>query len=268
MSGSPPPPILELDAVSFVRDGRSIIDDLTWRVRRGEQWAVIGANGSGKTTLLQLVTGYLWSTSGHRRVLGETLGRTDVRALRRRVGWVSSSLLTRFPSESTAEDIVVSGRFASLGVYEPVSPADRADAREALERLGALEVATSPWRVLSQGERQRTLIARALMARPDLLVLDEPCAGLDLGARERFLAMIQSMASGGAGPSLVMVTHHVEEIVPGFDRVLLLKEGRALAAGPAEEVLTSPNLTKTLGIALTVERRDGRWTTRLDGGRR
>jgi len=256
--------IVELDAVSFVRGGRRIIDNVSWRVDRGRHWILLGANGSGKTTLLQLITGYLWRNGGRARVLGHTLGETDLRALRRRIGWVSSAIEHRFPARAPARDVVVSGKFASIGLYyDPIEEADTRRAGEVLASGGCASLAERAWGVLSQGERQRVMIARALMASPALLILDEPCAGLDLAARERFLEMLERLARRPEAPTLLMVTHHVEEITPAFENALLLKEGRVVAAGPANETLTSERLSDTMGIDLIVERDGGRFRARV-----
>jgi iron complex transport system ATP-binding protein len=224
---------------------------------------MLGANGSGKTSLLSALTGYLMPTTGHLTVLGETYGQSDWRELRKRIGLVSSSVRQLMSEEEPALDTVVSGKYALIDFWGIPSRADRVQARRWLEQVECAYLAARPWRVLSQGERQRVLIARALMARPRLLILDEPCAGLDPAAREQFLQFLQRLGRAAHAPTLVLVTHHVEEIMPVFSHVLLLRAGRVLAAGKKARVLTGPLLSRTFNTPVKLRRQAGRFTLKL-----
>jgi len=255
----PPPLILSLNSLGITRDGTRILADLSWSVRRGEHWVILGANGSGKTSLLSALTGYLTPTSGEVEVLGQRYGASDWRELRRAIGIVSSSVRQMMHEEEPALESVISGKFAMIDFRGRPDPRDRARALRILRQVEAARLAGRPWRVLSQGERQRILIGRALMARPRLLILDEPCAGLDPLAREHFLQFIQRLGARRNSPALILVTHHVEEIMPVFSHVLLLKAGRLLAAGPRENVLASGPLSQTFGARVTLRRAAGRY---------
>jgi iron complex transport system ATP-binding protein len=234
--------VIELNALHVERES-VILDRIDWCVRRGENWAILGANGSGKTSMLRVLTGYLPPTSGEIRVLGETYGRFDWRVLRERIGLVSSSVHQMMDDNESALKAVISGRYAQIGYWGEVSPRDRRDGLSILRRVEAYALRDRPWRYLSQGERQRVLIGRALMAAPKLLILDEPCAGLDPVARERFLQFLARLYRQRSAPTMVLVTHHVEEIVALFSHVIILKSGAVLAAGPRVRVLNSANLS-------------------------
>ena len=241
--------------------GRTVIlHDLDWRFARGEHWVILGANGSGKTSLLKALTGYLSPSAGKISLLGERYGAADWRDLRLKIGVVTSAFAASIPAAEPAIETVISGKFAQLDLWAPVTRADRADATRLLRTAGLMRLAEREWTFLSQGERQRVLIARSLMARPQLLILDEPCAGLDPVAREKFLQFVDTLARrrGAKSPGLVLVTHHVEEITPAFTHVLLLREGRVVAAGPRETTLTSANLSTTFGSPLKLIRDGGR----------
>ena len=209
-------------------------------MRPGEHWVILGANGSGKTSLLSALTGYLTPTTGEVEVLGERYGASDWRELRRKVGIVSSSVRQMMHDEEAALESVISGKFAMIEFWGKSTRADRAEALRILKMVECERLAARPWRVLSQGERQRVLIGRALMARPRLLILDEPCAGLDPVSREHFLQFIERLGRQRNSPALVLVTHHVEEIMPVFTHVLLLKGGQVLAQGPARRACWPP----------------------------
>ena len=254
---------INLEKVCLRRNGKEILRDVDWRMRRGENWAIIGANGSGKTTLLQIAGGVLFPTSGRAEVLGGRFGSCDLFAIRRRVGWVSSALQARMPTSDSALDIVASGLKATFGLVYEYTEADREKAEAALDRLGLGDRASALFGVLSQGEQQKTLFARATMANPDLLILDEACSGLDLQARESFLRVVDGMMAAGDGPGVIMVTHHIEEIPPGIGHALILKDGRALAAGPVAETVNSAILTEAFGIDVHVEQRNGRFWARV-----
>ncbi|NUM56550.1 MAG: ATP-binding cassette domain-containing protein [Candidatus Hydrogenedentes bacterium] len=254
--------ILSLDSIGFVRDSRTILNCVSWTVRRGEHWAILGANGSGKTTLLKIVTGYEWASEGTLDVLGNRFGETDVRALRRHVGWVSASIEQRLPADDDALDVVLSGIDASLGLYRHFDRDERNAALAALAGVGGDHLAHRKFGVLSQGEQQRVLIARALAARPALLLLDEPCAGLDPAARHHFLRDIGNLAQTPTAPALVLVTHHIEEIGPWINRVLILARGAVLAQGTPEETLTAPILSEAFAAPCEVTFEHGSY--RLD----
>ena len=252
--------VLALARVDLVREGRTILHRIDWRVRRGERWAVLGPNGSGKTTLLRVASLYLHPSSGTVDVLGERLGRTDTRELRRHAQLTSAALADMLQPKLRAEDVVVSGKYAALAPWwHRYTAADRRKARALLDRFGCRALAGAAFGTLSSGERQRVLLARTLMSDPALWLLDEPTAGLDLGGREQLVAMLGAVAADGGPPSIAMVTHHVEEIPPAFTHALLLAGGRVQAAGPVEEVLTSDRLSRCFGVPLTLERRNGRW---------
>ncbi len=259
---APVPAVLEVRELAIERD-TAILRRVDWTVRPGEHWVVLGANGSGKTSLLSALTGYLTPSSGEVTVLGRKFGEFDWRELRKAVGLVSSSIRQRIDDGETALEIVVSGKTAMLNFWGRITAADRKRALELLRQVDGRALAERPWLFLSQGERQRVLIARALMAELRLLILDEPCAGLDPVAREQFLRFIGKLMRRKDGPTLILVTHHVEEIMPEFSHVLVIKGGRTLAAGPVAETLTSRLLSETFGARLTLSRRKGRYQLQL-----
>jgi len=237
-----PTPVFELEAVGFRRDGRDILATIGWRVDPGSRWAILGPNGCGKSTLLGLITGSLWPTSGTIRREGEEL--VDLPTFGRRIGLVNEFVAARIPDDEPVADTVLSGRFAQLGLTlfpgMEITADDHGHARNGLDCVGCSHLADRPFGVLSQGERQRVAVARALAAEPACLVLDEPCAALDPGARERFLGWLGDFLRREADPAVILVTHHVEEILPEFDRTLVLAAGSVLAAGPTTEVPTQP----------------------------
>jgi len=251
-------PLVAVDGLTVHRESSVILDRISWAMRPGEHWVLLGANGSGKTSLLMALTGYLMPTAGHITVLGRTFGETDWRELRREIGIVSSNLRQRIEEAESAREVVASGKYAMLNFWGTLTRADIRDGHAWLERVGCAHLARRPWAVLSQGERQRVLIARALVAAPRLLILDEPCAGLDPVARERFLAFIESLTRQPGGAGLVLVTHHVEEITPGFTHALLLRDGRTIAQGPRQLTLTSARLSQVFGEPVALRRRAGR----------
>jgi iron complex transport system ATP-binding protein len=254
----PRPPLIEIKGLRVVRDN-TILECVDWRVERNQHWVILGANGSGKTSLLRALAGYLPPTAGDIAMLGETYGRSDWRVLRTRVGLVSSALYHMMEDNETALKAVLSGRFAQFGLWEAVTPAQTAEALRILRQIECTALRDRPWGFLSQGERQRILIGRALMARPRLLILDEPCAGLDPIAREQFLRFIERLARRPSGPALVLVTHHTEEITPSFSHVLVLKAGCVIGSGPKEALLSSRTLTQAFGAPVTLRRQHGRY---------
>lgn len=254
-----PAPVISIGQLRVERDSL-ILDSIDWTVERGQHWVILGANGSGKTSLLSTLTGYMPLTAGTISMLGETYGQTDWRELRKRVGIVSSSVHQMMAGHETAVDVVISGRHAMIGMWGEIRAEERAQALKILHQIEAEPILERPWRVLSQGERQRVLIGRALMARPQLLILDEPCAGLDPVAREHFLQFVERLARNATAPTLVLVTHHVEEITPAFTHVLILKGGRVLAQGAKSKMLTSATLSRAFHAPLKLRHKRGRYS--------
>ena len=254
---------LRLRGVGVTRDGRDLLDAVDWTVRAGERWVLLGANGSGKTTLLRVAAMYIHPTRGTVDVLGHRVGRVDVRRLREHVGFASAALANMLRSDIAAVDVVVTARHGALEPWwHQYTDADRDQARACLDRMGVARFADHTFGTLSSGERQRVLVARTLMTSPDLLLLDEPSAGLDLRAREELVARLDDLASDPATPPVVFVTHHVEEIPPSFTHVLLLAGGRVAASGPLACTLTGESLSAAFGLSLALEERDGRWWAR------
>lgn len=251
--------MLEVSSLRIQRGRTTILDNVSWRVERGQHWVILGANGSGKTSLLSGLTGYLMPTAGEISVLGERYGRTDWRELRKKIGLVSSSVRQMMHDEEPALDTVISGKYAMIDFWGKASTRDRADARRILQQIECAHIAERPWLVLSQGERQRVFIGRALMARPRLLILDEPCAGLDPAAREHFLQFLQRIGRRKDAPTLVLVTHHVEEIMPVFSHVLILKGGHVLAAGTKAATLKGKLLSEAFDERMKLTREKGRY---------
>jgi iron complex transport system ATP-binding protein len=242
-----------------------ILAKIDWRVEAGQHWVILGANGSGKTSLLSTMTGYLPLTDGTISVLGETYGKTDWRDLRMRIGIVSSAIQQLMPANETALDAVISGKRAMIGLWGDTATDERSRAFEILRQTEATQIEDRQWRFLSQGERQRVLIGRALMAKPELLILDEPCAGLDPVAREQFLQFIERLSHDTDAPSLVLVTHHVEEIMPGFSHVLILKSGRVLASGSKDRVMSAEKLSEAFGATLRLTQVANRYSLAVVG---
>jgi len=255
--------VIDLHHVSWQRKDRWVLREVNWQVRSGEHWCLFGMNGSGKTTLLNIINGYIWPTEGTVKVLGQSFGQVDLRELRRQIGWVSSSLQAKLHGEDRVEEIVLSGRFASIGLYDQVTDQERTAARELLAVMGCLPLADRAYLTLSQGEQQRVLIARALMARPRLLILDEPCSGLDLLGREQLLATIEQLAKRPDAPTLIYVTHHLEEVLPCFSHTMLLRDGQVFQTGPTEELLQPEVLSDFLGQPVEVQRWQQRYWVML-----
>ncbi|EAG3566232.1 ABC transporter ATP-binding protein [Listeria monocytogenes] len=224
--------------VYFKRDNKTILSDINWVVKEKENWAILGLNGSGKTTLLQLLNGYLWPSSGKLQVLGQVFGQTSLPELRKSIGWVSNALDHQLKDYELSEQIVLSGKFASIGIYTKVTADEMALAKKLLIDCGGISLIGKPYKILSQGERQIVLIARALMASPKLLILDEPCNGLDLFAKERLLERIKKIAELPESPTMLFVTHHTEEILPCFDNIILLRDGEITHHGKTENLLS------------------------------
>ena len=255
------PEILNVSSLRVVRGRTEILRGVTWRVQRGEHWVILGPNGCGKTSLLKALTGYLSPSSGEISLLGRTYGESDWRDLRLEVGIVASSLQASIPPAEPALETVVSGRYAQLDLWAKPTRAETAEGKRLLKFVGGSHLAGREWAHLSQGERQRILIARALMARPRLLILDEPCAGLDPVSREEFLWFVESVARRRSGPSLVLVTHHAEEIMPAFTHALVLRQGGVFASGPKAKVVTTRTLSEAFGARVRVRLSRGRYLT-------
>lgn len=236
--------VIHMTDVAYTRDRVNILNKINWTVRSGEHWAILGLNGSGKTTLLNMINGYIWPSKGEISVLGKKFGTVDLRELRKSIGWVSSSLQERLYASETAEEIVLSGKFATIGLYDKPAEKDVEQALFLLEQLGCGHLTKRAYKTLSQGEKQKILIARALINSPELLILDEPCIGLDVFSREQLLSMIEQMGKQASGPALLYVTHHIEEILPVFSHTLLLRKGGIHSSGKTNEVLTGNNLSQ------------------------
>ncbi|YAL81868.1 ABC transporter ATP-binding protein [Dermacoccaceae bacterium W4C1] len=255
--------VLALAGVSVRRGGRALLDEVTWEIEEGERWVVLGPNGAGKTTLLQLAAGRIHPSAGVAGVLGEVLGAVDVFELRPRIGLASASVAQRIPDGERVLDVVVTASYGVVGRWrENYDDLDHGRAQELLTALGVGELADRRFGTLSEGERKRVQIARALMTDPELMLLDEPAAGLDLGGREDLVRRLSELAQDVAAPALVLVTHHVEEIPPGFTDVLMLREGKVVTAGPIEMCLTAQNLSETFGMPLELDRHGERWSAR------
>ena len=255
--------VVDLAGVTIVRGGSTLIRDITWRVDEADRWVVIGPNGAGKTTLLQVLAAQIHPSDGVAGLLGEVLGTVDVFELRPRIGLTSASLAERIPRGERVHDVVVSASYAVLGRWrESYDELDHERADELLAQLRIAPLANRTFGTLSEGERKRVQIARALMTDPELMLLDEPAAGLDLGGREQLVRTLGELAKDPMAPAMVLVTHHVEEIPPGFTHVLLLREGGVVAQGPLDEALTAANLSEAFGLPLALDRNGDRFAAR------
>ena len=255
--------VVDLAGVSIVRNGSTLISDITWEVDESDRWVVIGPNGAGKTTLLQVISAQIHPTSGVAGLLGEVLGTVDVFELRPRIGLTSAALAERIPRGERVHDVVVSASYAVLGRWrEQYDDLDHERVDELLAQLRIDRLADRTFGTLSEGERKRVQIARALMTDPELLLLDEPAAGLDLAGRETLVNTLGELAQDQYAPATVLVTHHVEEIPAGITHAMLLKSGSIVAAGPLHDTMTAENLTKTFDVGLSLAEADGRWSAR------
>lgn len=251
---------IELRGVTRSEDGNEILRGIDWTVRQGDRWVVLGRNGCGKTTLMRIVSLYLHPSRGTVRVLGNELGRSDIRRARERIGWSSASFADMLRPQLTAVEIVMTARHAALEPWwHTYDDADRIRARSLLARVGVGTLADREFATFSSGERQRVLLARTLMNDPGLILLDEPTAALDLAGREELIAALDDLARDPTTPPVVLVTHHVEEIPPAFTHALLLHAGRVLAQGPLSDTLTEANLGACFGLDVALEQRDGRY---------
>lgn len=257
------PSALEFIDVVVRREGRNIIDHVTWEVADDQRWVILGPNGAGKTTLLQLADTLMHPTSGTVTVLGETLGRTDVFEVRPRIGFASSAMAKRVPRDETVLNTVLTAAYSVLGRWnENYEDIDERRALRVLADWRLDHLAQRTFGTLSDGEQKRVQIARAVMTDPELLLLDEPTASLDLGSREELLALLSGYASSPSTPAMLMVTHHVEEIPIGFTHVMLLRDGQVVAAGPIAETLTADALTEAFGMPIVLSSEDGRYAAR------
>jgi iron complex transport system ATP-binding protein len=256
-------PVLQLSDVTITRGQNVLLDRVSWAVHEDDRWVILGPNGAGKTTLLQIASARMHPTSGTATILGQTLGAVDVFELRPRIGLTSAALAERIPKGELVRDVVVSASYAVLGRWrEQYESLDHDRAEMLLTWLGVGGLVDRTFGTLSEGERKRVQIARALMTDPELLLLDEPAAGLDLAGREGLLRTLTLVAADSTAPASVLVTHHVEEIPPGFTHVLLLRAGQVVAAGPLDPTLTEEALSETFGLKLELDQSDGRWTAR------
>lgn len=252
--------VLRLSDVSYVRNNRPILDGINWAVEDSERWVILGPNGAGKTTLMKLARATDYATSGTVDVLESRLGKVDVFELRPRIGLVSSAAALRIPADETIRDLVLTAAYGVEGRWnEQYDDVDVRQAERILAEWDLLHLADHPFGTLSDGERKRALIARAVMTDPELLLLDEPSSSLDLGARERLLQILSGFAQSPYSPAMIMVTHHVEEIPPGFTHVLMLRDGKVQAAGPIETTLTSEHLEATFGLPFELTQAGGRY---------
>lgn len=251
--------ILRLTDVSVERNGTAILSSVRWHIAQGQHWVVFGPNGAGKTTLLQVLTGYLWPMGGTVEVLGRTLGHVDLAELRREIALVSDPIGDMLNHQLTGFETLVTGRRAHLNLFDPPTPKEAERALKTAAATGVEELLEKPYAVMSTGERRRLLIARALMAKPRIIVLDEPCAGLDLAGREFVLETIEAAAVHDPAPTLVLTTHHAEEITSVFTHALLLTRGRVQDSGPLSSVFTSDNLSALFGIPIKVTHNHHRW---------
>ena len=257
------PAALEFSEVTIRRGAATLLDRITWTVQGDERWVILGPNGAGKTTLLQVASAQMHPTSGVAGILGEVLGAVDVFDLRPRVGLTSAALAERIPRDETVRDVVVSASYGVLGRWrEQYDDLDHDRAWSLLVEVGMSRFADRTFGTLCEGERKRVQIARALMSDPELLLLDEPAAGLDLGGREDLVSTLSVLANDPGSPATVLVSHHVEEIPPGFTHALLLRAGEVVAQGPVDDVITAINLSAAFGMPLLVRHEDGRWSAR------
>ena len=251
--------VIHLRDITLRRENKQILDGVNWDVEKGEHWVVYGMNGAGKTALLNMLCAYYLPSTGDMTVCGRTSGKSILGdELRRRIGIVSAGLQQMLHEDDNTFEIILSGAFASIGLYEKVTDDMRERAIHILHQLGAYDFANEPYSVLSQGEKQRALLGRALMGEPELLILDEPATGFDFVAREQLLDTIERIGEAEEGPTMVYVTHHINEILPQFTKILLLKDGKVFAAGETKDLLTSEVMSKFVEMPVDVTWHNGR----------
>jgi len=243
--------LIRLNNVNFIREERHILHQVNLHIRNGEHWVILGKNGSGKTTILEMITGYLFPSSGTVEVLGQLYGTVDLREMRRKIGYISQSLFEKFSLRDPVWEVVATGEYAYLRFYEQIPPSVVDKARDMLRKVNLLHVENQPLGTLSQGERKKAMLARAMMMQPSILIMDEPCAGLDLYEREKLLGDIQML--GEQQITVIYVTHHIEEIIPLFTHVALLNEGKVVAAGEKRRVLTPEYLAEAYQVPISID---------------
>jgi iron complex transport system ATP-binding protein len=246
--------IVKLQNIYFKRNERTILNDISWTIEKNQHWALLGANSSGKTTLLKIITGYEWPTNGSVQVLDQRYGDCNLRELRKRIGWVSTALEHKLPENDSSLEIILSGIDASMGIFRDITEKDLQLAYDTLVKVNSTECAKRKFGILSQGEQQRILIARALVNQPELLILDEPCAGLDPAAKVRFMDDMSGLAIRDDAPVMIFVTHHIEEIDTWINQVMVLKNGEVLSSGIKNEVLTSDILSQAFNMDMLVQK--------------
>lgn len=258
-------PVIELNNVSFLRNQRAILRDISWQIEPGQHWALLGANSSGKTSLLRIITGYEWPSTGTVNVLGNEFGKCAIAGMRKHIGYVSSAINIKLPENDSATDIVLSGIDATIGLHRHYSQDEYKLAQAAMQKMSVLQCKEQTYSVLSQGERQRILIARAIINHPEILILDESCAGLDPAARNHFLADLQILTSHDNAPTIIFVTHHIEEISPWITNVFILKQGICQAAGMTGELLNSKTLSEAFDCQCSVTKQNHRYYLHVAG---
>lgn len=256
-------PIFEMNNISWVRDGKKVLTNVNWKMNQGENWALFGLNGSGKTTLLNMLNGYIWPTTGEISVFGHKFGQIDLRELRKSIGWVSSSFQEKLHRSQKSQELVVSGKYATIGLYQSPTEEDYERADKLMRQLGVYHVKDRTYATCSQGEQQKLLIARALMASPKLLILDEAANGLDFISKEGLLDSIAELASSEQAPHLLYVTHHTEEILPIFTHTLLLRRGEVFGSGETKHIFNDEQLSQFFEMSVAVNWNDDRvWLRR------
>ncbi|UQZ89819.1 molybdenum ABC transporter ATP-binding protein [Deltaproteobacteria bacterium Smac51] len=246
--------VIRADSLSLKRGRETLLRDLSWQVLAGQHWAVLGVNGAGKTLLMKILTGYVWPTTGTVDILGHRLGRVDLRVLRRRLGWVAKALEELTPGETTVREVILSGPEASLGLYADPTPQQVRVAEELAEEFGLTRILYRQFGLLSSGEKQRALLARAALMKPSILFLDEPMANLDMGGREQFMALLDKMAAGPSAPTIILTTHNTLEIGPFMTHAMMMKNGGVIACGELSETMRPEPLQKAFDLPLKVEK--------------
>ncbi|MDR2443079.1 MAG: ATP-binding cassette domain-containing protein [Deltaproteobacteria bacterium] len=246
--------VVELSEVFFRRDGLNLLSGVNWTIKPGQHWALLGPNGAGKTLILRMINGYIWPTDGHVSVLGHRLGEVDLRELRKRIGWVSQALADVTPGYSTVFEVILSGPKATLGLYSEPEPEQRQKAEDLAKEFGLIELLARPFAHLSSGERQRALLARAALAEPSLLILDEPMSNLDMGGRELFLNLVTKVAERSKATTIILTTHNITEIGSFITDACLIKKGRVVNSGALDLTLTEGNLSLVFDLPLKLER--------------
>lgn len=258
--------VISLQNIQWSQREKMILKDISWEVTEGQHWVLLGLNGSGKTSLLKMICGYQWPSKGIVSVLKQQFGKVNIQEVRKSIGWVSSSLDERFSNRSTdsALQVVLSGKHASIGIYEEILEIDIEKAKRLLAQFQVDHVTYQSFSTLSQGEKRKVMLSRALMSSPQLLILDEPCNGLDLYAKEQLLSSIESMVSLPEAPTVLYVTHHIEEVVPSITHAMLLDAGEVVASGKKKDVLTSELLRQSFHLPLTVHWQEERPWVRVN----